>query len=80
MSTVYKIITTVKDLEFKKRALKVTADRTVPEKPIFHWTYEDMGWFVNFDGSYESLFVGRDRPMDLEPGTEVEILIRPRGK
>lgn len=76
MTLVYKIHTKVKDLEFKKRALRVTADRTDPENPVLKWEYEDIGWFVQFDGSYEALFMGKTEPIDLKPGTEVEILIR----
>jgi len=41
-------------------------------------TSQKIGWFVNFEGSYESLFVGSEKPKDLEPGTEVDIIIRPR--
>ena len=76
MTTVYKIKTTVKDLVFKKRAAKVTADRSDPAHPIINWEYEDIGWFVQFYGSYEALFVGKDRPDDLEIGQKVEIIIK----
>jgi len=75
--TTYKIRTQVKDLEHKRRALRCSADRTDPEKPVFNWAYEDVGWFVQFEGSYEALFVGKERPEDLEVGAQVEILIRP---
>jgi len=71
MTTVYKIKTTVKDLVFKKRAAKVT--RVGDD---INWEYEDIGWFVQFYGSYEALFVGKDRPDDLEVGQKVEITIK----
>jgi hypothetical protein len=76
MTMVYKVLTTVKDLAFKKRALRVTADRTDPAQPVIEWEYEDVGWFVQFEGSYEALFMGREKPMDLTPGTKVQILIK----
>jgi len=75
--TVYKIRTQVKDLEHKRKTLRRSANRTDPEKPVFTWEYEDVGWFVQFEGSYEALFVGKERPEDLEVGAPVEILIRP---
>ena len=71
MTTVYKIKATVKDLVFKKRAAKVT--RVGDD---INWEYEDIGWFVQFYGSYEALFVGKDRPDDLEVGQKVEITIK----
>lgn len=43
-------------------------------------SYEKVGWFVHFEGSYEALFVGREKPEGLEAGTEVDILIMPREK
>jgi hypothetical protein len=76
MTTVYKIRTTVKELMFKKRVAKVTADRRDPAHPIINWEYEDVGWFVQFHGSYEALFVGKDRPDELEEGQKVEITIK----
>ena len=78
MTTVYKIHTKVKDREFKKRTVRVTADRSDPAKPVIKWITEDVGWFVQFEGSYEALFMGMECPDDLEPGTEVEILIKRR--
>jgi hypothetical protein len=41
-------------------------------------TYQKLGWFVHFEGSYESLYVGDEKPESLNPGTEVDILIIPR--
>jgi hypothetical protein len=68
----YVIKSRVVSLEKKKRALSA---RKISDTEV-HWEYEDTGWFVRFEGSWEALFVGMDRPMDLEPGTEVEIVIR----
>jgi len=41
--------------------------------------HENLGWFVHFEGSYEALFVGFEKPEELAPGIEVDILIVPRG-
>lgn len=38
-------------------------------------SYAKVGWFVRFEGSYEALFMGLDRP-DLNVGDTVEIRIR----
>jgi len=76
MTMVYKVLTTVKDLEHKQRVVRVTADRTDPAKPVIEWEREDVGWFVQFEGSYEALFMGREKPLDLAPGTKVKILIQ----
>ena len=65
----------VKSLESKRRALSAHKHPTVENEVV--WVYEDIGWFVTFEGSWEALFVGMDRPTDLEPGTEVEISIEP---
>lgn len=68
----YRISTKVKKLELKKRIVRtylnagLAVDETI-----------DIGWFVLFEGSQESLFVGVDKPTDLDPGTEVEIIIQP---
>jgi hypothetical protein len=43
-------------------------------------TSETLGWFVHFEGSYEALFVGFEKPEGFDPGTEVDILIIPRKK
>lgn len=40
---------------------------------------ENLGWFVHFEGSWEALFVGYDKPEGLDKGTEVDIIIIPRG-
>jgi hypothetical protein len=43
-------------------------------------TYQKEGWFVHFEGSYEALFVGYEKPEGFEPGTVVDIVISPRVK
>ena len=73
----YKIPTTVKNLENKKL---VTLSYIHPVTQKLSCVRRDMGWFVHFEGSYESLFVGFDRPLDLEPGTDVEIIIQPKSR
>ena len=71
----YLIRTRVKNLELKKT---ITESRKNPKTDEITSTVVSLGWFVNFDGSYESLFVGNDEPKDLTPGTEVDIIIRPK--
>jgi len=70
-----RIPTRVSSLEEKQRILgaKKLEDGTV----IF--MHEKLGWFVHFEGSYEALFVGHEKPEGLDPGTEVDILIVPKG-
>jgi hypothetical protein len=70
----------VKHLEHKTRVVSVTADRSDPANPIINWTREEVGYFVQFEGSYEALFVGKERPNDLNVGTDVTIYIVPRVK
>jgi len=72
----YRIHTKVKALEQKRRALRAWTDHTDPENPVVKYEYEDIGWFVTFENSHESLFVGMDKPLDLEPGAKVDIIIQ----
>lgn len=38
-----------------------------------------LGWYVSFQGSYESLFLGFEHPgPEWQKGREVDIIIRPR--
>ncbi len=71
----YLIRTRVKNLELKKTT---TGSRKNPKTDEITSTVVSLGWFVLFEGSYESLFVGNDEPKDLTPGTEVDIIIRPK--
>lgn len=70
----YKIRTKVQDLEEKTRVVRADKN-TVTGEVTF--TSESIGWFVHFEGSRESLFVGIERPTDLDVGTEVFITIIP---
>ena len=75
---IYKIPTRVKHLELKKRIVKADfVDRAKPDS-VVNTEMKELGWYVHFEGSYESLCVGPDKPVNLEPGTEVDILIVPR--
>ena len=69
------IKTKVRELEFKTRAVK--AYKPDPKKDDITVEREDLGWFVLFENSYESLFVGKDKPDNFEVGTEVDIILRP---
>ena len=73
----YRIQTCVKNLECKKI---ITSSKKDPKSDKIISTIAVLGWFVHFEGSYESLFVGHDEPKDLAPGTEVDIIIKPKGE
>lgn len=77
---IYKIRTKVKALEFKKTVISAKADRSDPANPVITYQHEDVGWFAQFEGSYEALFVGKDQPFDLPVGANVTILIIPEDK
>ena len=68
----YRIPAKVKFLELKN---KVVHSKKEPTTDRIISTVITLGWFVNFEGSHESLFVGVDEPKDLKPGTEVDIII-----
>lgn len=36
---------------------------------------QSLGWFVQFEGSYEMLFIGHDEPVGLSKGDAVHISI-----
>jgi len=72
---IYRIESMVEKLEHKTRALRAFMDPDNANEVI--WEREDIGWFVTFEGSHESLFVGFTEPKDLQPGTKVNILIYP---
>ena len=67
-----RIPTKVKHLELKKRTVMTRKD-TASDKIIAE--IAPLGWFVHFEGSYESIYVGEERPRGLEVGDEVDILI-----
>ena len=70
-----RIPTRVVELAEKNRIVSAKKN----EDDTVSFTHEKLGWFVHFEGSYEALFVGSEKPEGLEPGTEVDILIVPRG-
>lgn len=71
---IIRIHTKVKELIEKEITTGGTKDKD--DKAIL--TYEKVGWFVHFEGSYEALYVGRDKPEGLDKGTEVDILLVPK--
>ena len=71
----FRIHTKVQNLEFKTRAVR--AYKPDPNKTDVTVEREDIGWFVCFENSYESLFVGKEKPANLDPGTEVDIILVP---
>jgi hypothetical protein len=73
---VYKIRSRVTDLQHKTRAVSGRKHPTIENEVIIE--REDIGWFVTFENSHESLFMGMEEPKDLQPDTEVDIIIRPR--
>ena len=38
--------------------------------------YEDRGWYMLLEGSWESLFIGFEEPEGIAVGDEVEVLIQ----
>ena len=70
-----RIPTRVKHLEMKQRTVVTHKDKTTDKI-----TSEviPLGWYVHFEGSYESLCVGDEKPHGLEVGDEVDIIIIPR--
>jgi len=75
---VYVIKTRVRELEMKTLTLRVW--KPDPLKSDTECERQDIGWFVLFENSYESLFVGTEKPTNLDPGTEVEIHLKPMRK
>jgi hypothetical protein len=52
--TVYVIHTTVRAIEFHQRIIRTNRDGSQVREPI--------GWFVQFEGSNEDLFISKDQP------------------
>ena len=65
----YKIKTRVKSVERLDRVLRahMVGGQAVVEK-------EDLGWYVCFEGSWEKLYLGTEKP-NLKVGQAVEITI-----
>lgn len=55
----------------------MTADGTEVVMRQAEFTRTPIGWFVNFEGSHESLYLGDTRP-ELSPGDPVSIVIEKR--
>ena len=70
-----RIPTRVKHLELKRQTIHTRKD-TASDKIVAEIV--PLGWYVHFEGSYESLFVGQEKPRGLEVGDEVDIIIIPR--
>jgi hypothetical protein len=68
----YIIPTRITRIEAKRRVLR---GRMVNGQAVLD--YEDLGWFVSFEGSHESLCLGPEPPK-LTVGQEVNLRIEPR--
>jgi hypothetical protein len=73
----YRIPTRVVKLENKHKHVGSEVE-IKDDKTVTMVTTIDIGWFVLFEGSQESLYVGMEEPLDLQPGTEVDIVIEPK--
>jgi hypothetical protein len=69
---IYTIPTRIARIEAKRRILR---GRMVDGQALLD--YEDLGWFVSFEGSHESLCLGPELP-SLTVGQEVNLRIEPR--
>jgi len=77
MSEEIVIPTKVKVIQQRTNTIESRKDPNDPNNALIK--IENLGYFVQFEGSYESLFVGMEDPGDwLNKGSEVEIIIRPR--
>lgn len=70
----YKFITMVKSVEFRER---VVSGRMVgePGNKTAVLEKEALGWYINFEGSWESLYFGDEKP-ELVKGQKVEISVK----
>jgi hypothetical protein len=66
-TTSYSLITKVKRVELRKQHIKSWKQGNDVQSE-----YKDIGWFVQFDGSWEALYFGQDMP-DFKEGDEVRI-------
>lgn len=73
----YRINTRVASVELKKRTVSMRRTGEVDQtgKPIYEPVEETLGWFVNFEGSWESLCLGPDKPEDVAPGRSAIIRV-----
>jgi len=68
-----KFYSKVARLEHKKKIV-----RSWMEGEKFCSEEEDRGWFMLLDGSWESLYVGSEKPDGFAIGDEVEVIIQPK--
>lgn len=71
----YKILTTVKSVENVKQVVSGRKVKDADGQDETVLEYEDLGWFVVFEGSWEKLNFGTERP-NLKKGQKVEIIIQ----
>lgn len=67
----------VKNVEHKKRMVRAwkTGKKLEDGKDEISTEYEDMGWFILLEGSWEYLYVGDTPPEDLAVGDKVVVTI-----
>jgi hypothetical protein len=67
-----KFYSKVKKIEYKKRTRRGWKDERGEEQ----FEYENMGWFMLLEGSWEYLYVGETAPEELKVGDDVEVIIK----
>jgi hypothetical protein len=72
----YRVNTCVVRVEEKKRVLRTYKKVGANNQEEIIADTETLGWFVSFEGSWESLYLGREKPA-LTVGQQVAILIQP---
>lgn len=70
----------VREIVEKTRALPARkvgekTDEHGQKQPVWDLPREKLGWFVAFEGSYEAVHVGKEKP-DLVIGQELEVTIK----
>lgn len=76
----YRIRTRVLKIEHKHQITNVRkTGKPLPDgKAELASDSVSLGWFVLFEGSWESIFLGFEEPKDLAVGQEVDILLCPK--
>ena len=79
----FKIKTCVVVVEEKSRVQGCYATAAVDTsgKPVYEEVTQNLGWFVTFEGSHESLYVGDSHPLNergekVQAGDAAEIIVR----
>lgn len=74
MTTIHSYVVTVQKVDQRKRAVRSHKTDKLDEegKNIIHVEYENLGWFVWFDASWESRCLGMVKP-DLKAGDKVRV-------